>query len=278
MRHQKIVPESVATCRQLARDGISAMELGNYSQACKLLEDAVNTSPTDIDARRQLSEALWHMGRQHEAVVHIEAAIRLDPAHVPTLVRSGEMLLSSGNIERAQERAEQAMGMDPTLADVWKLRGRVYHKRHESQRALADLQQALHYAPQDSELLLEVAEIQYQLQRPQQSLMTLHHMLDNCPPGAEPQRALWLEGLAYSKLARPQDAVKSLLAATQCGPGQADLLYALAQAEVATGQTDAAAKSVRQALALDSKHQASRTLLAQLTVVGGTAEGAVLRR
>jgi hypothetical protein len=47
---------------------------------------------------------------------------------------------------------------------------------------------------------------------------------------------------------------------------------------VATGQTDAAAKSVRQALALDSKHQASRTLLAQLTVVGGTAEGAVLRR
>ena len=278
MRHQKIVPESVATCRQLARDGISAMELGNYNQACTLLENAVETSPTDIDARRQLAEALWQMGRQQEAVVHMEAAVRLDPTHAPTLVRAGEMLLSSGNEKRALERAEQAIGLEPTLAGAWELRGHIYHQRNELPRGLADLQQALHYAPQETEVLLEVAEIQYQLQRPQRSLATLHHLLDHCPPGSEPQRALWLEGLAYGKLARPHDAVESLLAATERGPAQADLLYALAQAEVAAGHPDAAATSVRQALALDSGHQASRTLLAQLTVGGSSTAGAVLRR
>jgi tetratricopeptide (TPR) repeat protein len=278
MRHQKIVPESVATCRQLARDGISALELGNYNQACTLLESAVKTSPTDIDARRQLAEALWQMGRRQDAVVHMEAAVRLDPAHAPTLVRSGEMLLSRGNDNRARERSEQAIGLEPTLAGAWKLRGRVYHRHNEPLRALADLQQALHYAPQETEVLLEVAEIQYQLQRPQRSLTTLHHLLDTCPPGLEPQRALWLEGLAYSKLDRPHDAVESLLAASEQGPAHADLLYALAQAEVAAGHPNAAARSVRQALALDSGHQASRTLLAQLTVNGSTADREILRR
>ena len=114
-RHQKIVPESVATCRQLARDGISAMELGNYDQACTLLQNAVETSPTDIDARRQLAEALWQMGRQQAAVVHMEAAVRLDPTHAPTLVRAGEMLHSSGNEKRAlgTGRTSHWPGTDP---------------------------------------------------------------------------------------------------------------------------------------------------------------------
>jgi tetratricopeptide (TPR) repeat protein len=278
MRHQKIVPESVAACRQLARDGISAMELGNTSQACTLLGNAVETSPTDIDARRQLAEALWLEGRQQEAVVHMEAAVRLDPTHAPTLVRAGEMLLASGNDTRAFERAEQAIRVEPTLAGAWKLRGRIFHQRNDLPHGLADLQQALHYAPQDSQVLLEVAEIQYQLQRPQRSLTTLHHLLDHCPPGAEPQRALWLEGLAYGKLARPQDAMESLLAATEHGPAQADLLYALAQAEVAAGFPGRATQSVRRALTVDRQHQASRTLLAQLTVQGDTAKESVLRR
>jgi len=278
MRHQKIVPESVATCRQLARDGISAMELGNYNQACTLLESAVKSSPTDIDARRQLAEALWLQGRQQEAVVHMEAAVHLDPTNAQAMVRSGEMLLATGNDNRAFERAQQAIGLESTLAGAWKLRGRVYHRRNDLHHALADLQQALHYEPQEAEVLLEVAEIEYQLQRPQRSLIAVHHLLDNCPPGAEPQRALWLEGLACSKLARPQDAVECLLAATEHGPAQADLFYALAQAEVAAGNPNAAARSVRQALAIDSGHQASRTLLAQLTVGGGATAGKILRR
>ncbi len=278
MRHQKIVPESVAACRQLARDGISAMELGNYSQACTLLGSAVETSPTDIDARRQLAEALWLMGRQQEAVVHMEAAVRLDPTHAPTLVRVGEMLRVSGSGTRALERAEQAIRLEPTLAGAWKLRGRIFHQRNDLPRGLADLQQALHYAPQEAQVLLEVAEIQYQLQRPQRSLATLHHLLDQSSPGSEPQRALWLEGLVYGKLARPHDAMKSLLAATQHGPAQADLLYALAQAEVAAGFPNKAAQSARRALAVDRQHQASRTLLAQLNVRGDTAAGTALRR
>lgn len=278
LRGYKIVPDSVATCRQLSRDGAAALELGHNEQACTLLSQAVESSPTDVDARRQLAEALWQTNRRQEAARHMEVAVQLDPQHAPTVVRAGEMLLATGDHQHALQRAEQAIGLDTTLAGAWALRGHVYHMRGDVQGALADLQQALRYAPQGTDVLLEVAEVQNQLGRPQRCLTTLHHLLDIYAPGEEPQRALWLEGLAYQSLDRPQDAIESLAAANRRGAPNADLLYALAQAEIAAGHSDRAADTVRQALALDGGHSASHHLLAQLTAVGSPAPGATIRR
>ena len=125
MRKQKIVPESIAASRQMSRDGVAAMELGQWEESRSLLQEAVSTSPTDIDARRNLAEVLWQMGEHRDAVVHLEAAVRLDPRNAPTVVRSGEMLLAVGAVDSAAERAQQAIALDATLAGAWALRGRV---------------------------------------------------------------------------------------------------------------------------------------------------------
>lgn len=264
MRKQKIVPESIAACRQMSRDGVAAMEMGQLGQARSLLEEAVATSPTDLDARRHLAEVMWQTGNRRDAVVHMEAAVKLDPRNAPTVVRAGEMLLAVGAVDRARDRAQQAIALDSTLAGAWALRGQIYRQQGDSQQALADLQQALRYSPHSTDTLLAVAELQYGLGRPQRALTTLHHLLDVYPPGEEPQNALWLEGLAYQSLNRPRDAVESLYAATLRGAPHADLLYQLAVAEQAAGEPAAAAVTVQQALAIDTTHQPSQVLLAQL--------------
>lgn len=267
MRKQKIVPESIAACREMSCDGVAAMELGKWDEAKSLLQKAVETSPTDIDARRHLAEVLWQTGNQRDAVVHMEAAVRLDPRNAPTVVRSGEMLLAVGAVDRAAERAQQAMALDAKLAGAWALRGRTFRRQGDLPRALADLQQALRFSPHSTDVLLDTAQVQYDMGRPQGSLTTLHHLLDVYAPGEEPQSALWFEGLAYQALDRPQDAVESLYAASLRGPPQADLLYQLALAEQSAGRPSAAADTARQALAVDTGHQASRMLLAQLQSV-----------
>jgi tetratricopeptide (TPR) repeat protein len=278
MRRQKIVPESIAACRQMSRDGVAAMEMGNWAQARALLEEAVATSPTDLDARRHLAEVLWQTGNRRDAVVHMEAAVKLDPRHAPTVVRAGEMLLAVGATDRAQERARQAISLDPTLAGAWALRGNVHRQQGDATRALADLQQALRYSPHATDILLATAELQYAMGRPERCLTTLHHLLDIYAPGEEPQQALWLEGLAYQATGRPRDAVESLHAATLRGAPQVDLLYQLAVAEQAAGEPAAAANTVRLALAVDTSHQASQVLLAQLQGVDGPEGDGVIRR
>ncbi len=278
LRKQKIVPESMAECRQLSRDGVAAMEMGRWDEAHTLLTKAVATSPADLDAHRHLAEVLWQKGDHRLAVVHMEAAVRLDPRHAPTVVRNGEMLLEVGAVDRAMERAEQAISLDPTLAGAWALRGNIYRQQGNVETALADLQQSLRYSPHSADVLLAVAEIQYATGRPQRCLTTLHHLLDIYPPGEEPQRVLWLEGLAYQNVDRPQDAVESLAAASLRGTPQADLLYQLALAEQAAGSVSAAANAVRQALAVDGEHQQSQLLLAQLVESGAPRADGVIRR
>ncbi|MCH2114159.1 MAG: tetratricopeptide repeat protein [Pirellulales bacterium] len=275
---QEIVPDSIARCREMSRDGVAAMERAEWGRARTLLEKAVDTSPSDIDARRHLAEALWETGARREATVQLEAAVKLDPRHATTVVRAGEMLLSIGATDRALRRAEEAIALDPTKAAAWALRGRVFRHQGNEQRALADMQQALRYAPHMTDALQEVAELQYALERPHRTLTTLHHLLDIYPPGEEPQRALWLEGLTYGALGRHADAVNSLAAATQQGTPPPDLLYQLALAEKASGQPEAAANTLRQALALDASHRSSQLMLAQLQGPGAPIASGLIRR
>ncbi|HMP08201.1 MAG TPA: tetratricopeptide repeat protein, partial [Lacipirellulaceae bacterium] len=139
------------------------MERGDLTRARSLLDQAVAASATDVDARRQLAEALWQEGSREEALVHAERAVELDPRNAPTVARCGEMLMALGAVDQAQRRAEQALELDPTLPAAWALRGRAYRYRGEHERALADLHQALRYDPASEETLLDIAELQYQL-------------------------------------------------------------------------------------------------------------------
>jgi thioredoxin-like negative regulator of GroEL len=100
----------------------------------------------------------------------------------------------------------------------------------------------------------------------------MHHLHDTYSPGEEPQSTLLLEGLTLLELNRPMQAAEVLLAASQRGPANADLLFQLAQAQSAAGRRDQAAAALEQALAVDATHQPSRDLLAQLAGAGNTAE------
>ena len=259
------------------REGVSAMETGQWDRAETLLAEAVAASPSDVEARRNLGEALWKKGAHRDAVVHMETAVGLDPRHVPTLVRSGEMLLMVGATDKAMERAQDAIKLDATLAGPWALRGRVYRQRGELDRALADLQQSLRFAPHEPGSLLEVAQIQYELGRPQRTLSTLHSLLDSYSPGEEPQQMLWLEGLAYNSLNRHQEAIETLQAACQRGDPPAELLFQLAQAEQSAGQREAATNTLRRAIAVDSGHEPSRVMLTQLQEAPLSGGSTILR-
>jgi tetratricopeptide (TPR) repeat protein len=258
------VPEDVATCRELTQQGVAAMELGHWQEAESLLQRAVEASPVDSATRHHLAEVLWHRGATDAALVQIEAAMRLDGTDASLIVRAGEMLLATGSADKALERADEAIRLNPKLSTAWALRGRVYWRMNQTDRALADLQRALQFAPDSSDVLMDVAALYRQRGQHERCLTTLHHLLDTYPPGQGSQLAYWMEGLTLSDLGRPQQAVESLRTASQQGPANADILYYLAQAQLASGRPAAAATAIQEALAANPSHEPSRQLLAQL--------------
>jgi tetratricopeptide (TPR) repeat protein len=264
LRRRGPCDESVAAARELSRQGVAAMESGNWQQAEEMLSKAVEGAPEDTSTRRSLAEALWHRNARHEALAQIEKAIDQDENNAELRVRAGEMSLANGELQNALAQADRAIRNDPQLASAWALRGKCFTSAKLPDRAIADLQHALEFDPNNQDVLLEVAMLYRQRGQATRSLTTLHHLLDTYANGEEPQQVLTLEGLTLLDLGRPQQACECLTAANGRGKPTADGLYYLAQAYSAAGESDLATTVAQQALTLNASHEPSRKLLTQL--------------
>lgn len=263
------VSESLVASRQLCHQGVSAIERGQWEQAEQVLADAVAKCPVDPDARRHYADALWHRGQREQAVWQLEEASRLalDDATLHMLL--AEKRLAMGHVELARQTAQYAIDLDPKLAGAWAIRGRVSHASGQPREALADYHRALGLAPDDREIQLEIAKLYGELSQPRRALAALDNLADAYPSGEEPQQVLYLRGLAYATLERWDEAADSFSAAGAREGPTAEILFQLGRAELMAGRPAQAEAAVRQALALDPRHQPSRELLGQVELVLG---------
>jgi len=258
------VPKSLAISRQLTQQGVAALEQGDSKRAERTLAEAVQTSPVDPDARRHYAESLWHSGDEAGAIAQMQEAVRLTPDDAMVRVRLARMQLAAGNVESARQNAARAIDLNPKLPAAWAVRARVLLALGQPRQALADCHRALALAPDDPGFLLMTAELYRHLNQPQRALGTLHTLADTYIPGEEPHNVLVLQGFAYVALGRYEDAVRAYHAALARNPGEPEVLYHLARAELMAGRPENAAGAARQALALQPEHPQSRALLREI--------------
>ena len=128
-------------------------------------------------------------------------------------------------------------------------------------QALADYHRAIGYAPNDRQILLQIAELYRQLNRPRRALATLHSLAATYSPGEEPQQVLYLTGLAYVALGRYDEGIESLSTAAIREQPTPEILFRLGEAELLAGRPAQAEAAAQQALALQPRHAQSRQLL-----------------
>jgi tetratricopeptide (TPR) repeat protein len=257
------VPAALATSRQLSQQGAELLEQGHQAEAEKVLAKAVATYDKDPDARRSYAEALWLRGAQREAIKQLEEGCRLAADDAAMRVRLAEMHLATGHRDLAAQSVEQAIKLSPRQAAAWAVRARIMRAAGNVPQALADNQRALGYAPNDRQVLREMAEVYGALRQSQRALETLQSLAETYSPGEEPLQVLYHLGLAYSAVGRYDDAVEKFAAAAGKRPTP-EVLYRLAEAHYLAGRGAAASAALRQALAFDPRHQASRDLLGRI--------------
>jgi tetratricopeptide (TPR) repeat protein len=258
------VSPSVATCRDLSRQGLAAIEQEHWEQAERYLSGAVASCPVDVEARRHYAETLHRRGASAEALVQLEEAMRLSSHDASLAVRSGEIYLSLGELESAQQRADRALSMDPALADTWALRGRITAARGDTRQALSDFQRALGLHPDDRALLYETAQAYRKLERPDRALVCLQALAETYSTGAEPREIFVEQAQLLAEIARPSDAAAMLELALKRGAQTADLHFQLAHAYLAAGQSRRASTATQAGLALAPDDPRGRELLARL--------------
>ncbi len=260
------VPQSLADCRRLSREGVAALERGQQQTAENLLAQAVTACPADAEARRDYAEALWRRGARQEAIAQLEEAGRLATEDASLWARLAEMYLVAGQPHSAWQSAQRAIELDPKLPAAWAIRGGVLRVAGQPRDALSDYLRALNYAPKDRAVLLEVAQLYRQLNQPAAALQTLQSLAETYSPGEEPGLVLDLLGLAYVAVGRYDDGVEQLSAAVARGEPTAEMYCHLGEAELLAGHAVEAAAAAQQALTLQPQHQPSRELLQRIAL------------
>ena len=280
------VPASLAASRTLCGEGNRLIEEKQPEKGEQQLAEAVKVCPTDCDARRYYAEALWMRNARQEAIAQLEEACRLSQ-ECELRVRLAEMYLEMGRLDDASRNIDQVLGQNLKMASAWRARGRVFRGRADQLlaagsadqaraayvHALNDLHRAAGYDPTDRQTMGETAAVYRSLGQPQRALESMQSLAETYSPGEEPQQVLYLTGLDYMALTRYDDAAASLSAALKRDSASPAMLYCLAQAQYRSGQSQAAAASLEQALVLDPQHLPCRQLLGQIEVArqGGTA-------
>lgn len=257
---------SLVKGRQLAHQGMNALERDDAAGAESLLAEAVEASPGDAEVRRQHAESLWRSGKRKEALGEAEEAASLNPDDPMIQVRMAEMKMEMGDVPGGWNNIQAALDLDPKLPAAWITRARGMSRVGNTKQALADYQRALGFDPDNREVLLETAELYRGMNRPARALVCLQCLADTYPPNEEPDRVHELQGLAYMALGRYDDATSRFLAARDQGGASAAILSRLAEAEILAGREEQAKMSLRQALELDPDHPASLALWRRLEV------------
>ncbi len=260
------VPQSLADCRRLSQRGVAALERGQQQTAETMLAQAVTACPVDAEARRHYAESLWQREARPEAIAQMKEAVRLSEEDASLWGRLAEMYLADGRSELARKSAERAIDLDPKLPGAWAVRGGAMRSLGRPRQALTDYIRALGHAPNDREILLAVAELYRQLDRPRRTLQTLQGLAETYSPGEEPGQVLYLTGLAYVAVGRYDDGAASLAAAVMRGQPTPEMYCRLGETQLLAGRPIEAAAAARQSLAMQPNYRPGAELLQRIEV------------
>lgn len=253
--------------QQHFESGVAAMDEGDLETAEFELAEAVELRKNDPVIRRQYAELLARSGKIAESVEELEQAVRLDDGTDASLyVAIARQRLKLGQPDNALVAAEQAVQIDPQSAEAWRIRGDVWLAYQRLDDALAAYHRALSLAPDDRDVPLMIAEVYLMRRQPDRALAALQNLGERWTADREPQRILFLKGVAHSRLGRHSEAARCYAAAINNGDPDPEILCRLAEARLASGQVQEAEQAARQALALNEGHQESRRVLEQIAI------------
>lgn len=220
--------------REVRREGISAMEQGNWAEAEKKLAKAVekNERSEDMpDIRRYYAEALWQQGKRDEAFNQLYLALKYAKNDAGLNKSLAEKLLEANQLDDAFQTAGKLTLIAPSDHISWALRAKAYRRfgdlRLEQgyhdiasrlyRKSLSDYHKALSLCEMDTEanrkILPELAELQRIMGQPERELATWQSLQKYYPPNQEPLEVFSRKIELYISMDRYEDAEEAYMEA-----------------------------------------------------------------
>lgn len=92
--------------------------MGQFMEARRFLERALEIDPAFVEARRMLGEVTLRLGETEAAIDHFRQALTKEPNSAEAYAGLGKALIQLKRYEEAAREMERAIGVDPELASL----------------------------------------------------------------------------------------------------------------------------------------------------------------
>ena len=228
-----------------AHSGRCLIDLGNLSEAARVLTFVIGEQPDNVEAHRGLAVIAYDLGQSSTAVDHLEAVARLDPVDARPHRLIGLIYKDMAQYEKAATAYREAL----TRKLPPKVAGEVYLELAEVLVRLAQFSEGLEAL--DADVPLESvpsrsvirAECLRGLGRRQEAA----ELLDRVSVRTSTAEMYRVRGQLYLDEGKSVDAVRVFEQAAALAPVEYQVHYLLAQAYSAAGRQAEAAKTLARA-------------------------------
>ena len=212
--------------RALLMAGRSADRLGNERQAAGLLQAAIDSSPDNLAARKDLARIMVLAGAAEMAMKTLEPALAAQPEDPVLLNLRGSARVELGDQAGAVADIDHALRLEPTNSDAILARAGLYKRAGDTTRAIAQVSAALAKSPQAPVLREVLADLYAGSGEPAKAEEQLRTLVTLTPQ--EPRYRYELANF-YVQSQRLDDAQRVLNDAVTAMPRRDDVKLALVE-------------------------------------------------
>jgi serine/threonine protein kinase/lipoprotein NlpI len=134
--------------------GLVHFREGNYRQAAKFFEHALELNPGSLWANFYRGSCAYHLGQYEDAAIAFSICVALEPQCAWCYANRGLAYAARGRLDPALGDYDRALRLDPTLGAAMIGRAVLYYQQKRYTEALHDLQRA-------AELGMDAAAVSY---------------------------------------------------------------------------------------------------------------------
>jgi len=238
----------------------------------KMLMEALEIEPDNIDVVYSLAELKQNAGKTSEARSWFEKVLEIDSAHVESLTALAEIALQEGEYEAAEKRLKKiTTKIDPNNTGARLALAKVYRFSDREREAITVLEKILDEIPADVVARGALAEAYYAVNRLDEAQSQAEAFLKAAPGNIAAHSLL---GAVLLRKGDYESAMFHLTRATSLPQASPQRFYMLGVAQKGTNQLAQAIATFQKVLAVDPDNTACRLALAQTLLDEGSFEKA----
>jgi tetratricopeptide (TPR) repeat protein len=167
-------------------EGVKAYNAGNFAEAARFFEAAVQKAPTVADLHVNLALAYFRLNRVPDAVAGLEKAASLAPNDPKVQFQLGSAYVDMKDLPKAAAAMEQGLSKvtdpkDPLVYEARTTLGSVYFAQGAAEKAQQQYEQALTVQPDGATALLGLGKVHFSRSNVKEALAAFEKVVSAHP-------------------------------------------------------------------------------------------------